>query len=265
MENILDKIIRQKRIDLELRKSKVNLKDLIKKAESLSGNSTVSFYDSLQSSSQSAIIAEVKRVSPSKGPLRPELNPIELALDYQKAGAKAISVLTEEKFFMGSDNDLLEIKSKTEIPILRKDFTIDEYQIWEAKLLGASAILLIAAVLSEEVLIEFSGLAKTMGLDVLLEVHDRDETIKALKAKPKILGVNNRNLKTFEVSLETSKNIIQEFRNSQVALWVSESGIYDATQIKELKQSGFKAFLIGESLLKAKEPQSKLQELINNS
>lgn len=264
-ENILDKIVKQKKADLVVRKSQVSLSELIKKTEKQDSINKTSFFDHIESFQGTSIIAEIKRVSPSKGPLRPELNPIELAFDYQKAGARAVSVLTEEKFFHGSDKDLLEVKSKVNIPILRKDFTIDEYQIWEAKLIGANAILLIAAILSEKELIDFSQLAHSLGLDVLIEVHDKEETIKALKAKPKILGVNNRDLKTFQVSIETSKNIINEFKNSSVKLWISESGINEAKEIKELKESGFKAFLIGEALLKAKDPEIKLKELIENS
>lgn len=264
-ENILDKIVKQKKADLAIRKSQLSLPELIKKTEKHDSKSQLSFFNYLHSFEGTAIIAEIKRVSPSKGPLRPELNPIELALNYQEAGARAVSVLTEEKFFHGSDKDLIEIKSKVTIPILRKDFTIEEYQIWEAKLIGASAILLIAAILSTEEIIKFSELANSLGLDVLIEVHNREETLQALKAKPKILGVNNRDLKTFQVSLETSKNLINEFQNSGIELWISESGINEAEEIKDLKQCGFKGFLIGEALLRAKKPEMKLKELIENS
>jgi indole-3-glycerol phosphate synthase len=258
---ILQKIIEQKKVDLEARKANLPLIQLQRKTEN-SQIKTASFFKALITQGP-ALIAEIKRVSPSKGPLRPELDPIDLAHEYQTAGAKAISVLTEEKFFGGSDEDLQAVKANTQVPILRKDFTIDAYQIYEAKQLGASAILLIANILSNTQLKNFSELAQKLGLDVLLEVHNRDELQKALATEPKIIGVNNRNLHTFEVNLQTSFDLIQEFNKQTNAVWVSESGIYEKEQIISLQKVGYKAFLIGESLLKAERPADKLRELIS--
>lgn len=260
MNNILEKIVQQKKTDLQIQKEKLPLKILQKQVEQ--NNFSIANFKQALEQKQINIIAEIKRFSPSKGPLRPDLNPIELAQEYAQNGACAISVLTEEKFFKGSPNDLKKIKSNTNLPLLRKDFIIDEYQIWEAPLIGASAILLIAAILDENQIISFSELAAKLNLDVLLEVHNEAETIKALKAQPQILGVNNRNLQNFEVSLNTSFDLIQKFKNSNSQVWVSESGIFEKSQIIELQEAGFKAFLIGESLLKAQSPAQKLKDLL---
>lgn len=260
---ILDKIVAQKKSDLELTKSQLPLAELIKRVESLNNKNPLSFFQALSEGEGPNIIAEIKRVSPSKGPLRPDLDPIELAKDYARSGAKAISVLTEEKFFHGSSADLLAVRANTNIPILRKDFTIDEYQIWEAKLLGASAILLIAAILEEKQILQFYNLAQQLGLDALIEVHDEAEMRKILNVKPQIVGVNNRNLHNFEVSLDVSKKLIGEFKNAEIPVWVSESGISEKQHICELMDCGFKGFLIGESLLRVAEPASKLKELVS--
>jgi indole-3-glycerol phosphate synthase len=257
---ILEKIVAQKKLDVALLKEQLPL-DKLQKLTLQNKTKAPSFYESLCQDGPS-IIAEIKRHSPSKGPLRPELDPIELATEYEQNGARAISVLTEEKFFHGCTDDLLKVKSKVKVPILRKDFTVDEYQIWEAKLIGASAILLIAAILTEQELVQFTKLAQELELDVLVEVHNREEILKALKAKPKILGVNNRNLHTFEVSLQTSYELIKEFQNSDTALWISESGIDEEAQVAGLMDAGYKAFLIGESLLKASKPANKLKQLL---
>ncbi len=260
-KTILDKIVEQKKIDLEILKKQKPLEQLKELLQEKTLN-TSSFFEALNGGNGSNIIAEIKRRSPSKGPLRPDLDPINLATEYTSAGAKAISVLTEEKFFGGSDTDLVKVASKVTVPILRKDFTVDEYQIWEAKLIGASAILLIAAVLSEAELTELYNLATEIGLDVLVEVHNEEEAEKALKIKPQILGVNNRNLHTFEVSLNTSVKLIHKFGSEHSGVWVSESGIHKKEDILMLTNQGFKAFLIGESLLKSTNPSDKLKELL---
>ncbi|MDJ0625396.1 MAG: indole-3-glycerol phosphate synthase TrpC [Candidatus Caenarcaniphilales bacterium] len=264
MTTILDEIVEKKRADLIIKKNILSAKHLEEKViNKLKINrSKISFCEAINNSENTNIIAEIKRVSPSKGPLRPDLDPINLAMSYEQSGACAVSVLTEEHFFKGSDHDLQEVNKKLRIPLLRKDFTIDEYQIWEAKLIGADAILLIASILSEEELVKFSTLAKSLELDILLEVHNEAELEKALVAKPQILGVNNRNLKTFEVNLQTSFNLISKYKTCNTAAWVSESGIYEREQIDDLSTAGFKAFLIGESLLKHKNPAEKLKELV---
>ena len=262
--NFLQNIIEHKKQDLEILKAQKSLNQLIYEVNNLNNiteKNNAEFLKALSDENNINIIAEIKRFSPSKGALRPDLNPIELAETYQEAGAKAISVLTEKHFFKGHNQDLEQVKQKVKIPILRKDFIIDKYQIWESKLIGANAILLIAAILSLSELIEFSAIAKDLNLDILFEVHDRDELIKCLKAKPQILGINNRNLKTFEVDLNISHSLIQEFKSSDIQVWVSESGINDCEDIINLHKSGFKAFLIGESLLKSQDPASKLINL----
>ncbi len=265
--NILQNIVEQKKKDLEIIQFRKGLEELIQEVNNLNNNdeneNADRFLKALSDENNINIIAEIKRFSPSKGALRPDLNPIELAKAYESAGAKAISVLTEEHFFKGFNQDLEQVKQKVQIPILRKDFIIDKYQIWESKLMAANAILLIAAILSLNELIEFAAIARDLSLDILFEVHDKDELLKCLKVKPQILGINNRNLKTFEVDLNISHNLIQEFKNSDIQVWVSESGINEPKDILDLRESGFKAFLIGESLLKAKNPALKLKTLQN--
>lgn len=210
-------------------------------------------------------IAEIKRFSPSKGALRPDLDPIDLANEYMKSGAAAISVLTEEYFFKGSLEDLRQVKKNNpSFPVLRKDFIVDEYQVYEAKLNNADIILLIAAVLEKNKLKDLSNLASELGMSVLFEVHDERECEEVLSLNPLILGVNNRNLKTFDVSLETSFRLIQKYKsntNDKNIIWVSESGISEREHVLNLATEGFKAFLVGESLLKSPSPAEKLKEL----
>lgn len=210
--------------------------------------------------STNGIIAEHKRRSPSKSVINDKVSLPEVVKGYETAGASAISVLTDTPFFGGSLDDLLLARHSVSLPILRKEFIVDPYQIFEAKAFGADAILLIAACLSEKKIKEYSSLAKELNLDVLVEVHNAEELKRCLHPTIDLLGVNNRNLKTFEVSLETSKKLASSIPNEFVK--VSESGISSVDAIKELQPYGFQGFLIGEHFMKNEDPGISARKFI---
>jgi indole-3-glycerol phosphate synthase len=212
-----------------------------------------------------SLIAEVKRASPSRGPIRPDLDVGQVARDYTKAGARAVSVLTEEDFFRGSLADLQTAAEHTPLPLLRKDFVIDPYQIHEARALGASAILLIVALLDEQRLVELAQLAAEVGLDVLVEVHDANEMAKALAIKGEgvLIGVNNRDLKTFAVSLETTVRLASLVPDGRLV--VSESGIRTSEDIEKLAALGIDGVLVGESLLAEADTERAVRELMGSA
>lgn len=205
------------------------------------------------------LIAEVKKASPSAGIICNDFDPVRIAKEYEAAGASCLSVLTDEKFFQGSLDYLRQIREAVNLPLLRKDFIIDERQILEAIEWGADAILLIVAILSDEQLQKFHSLAIEAGLAVLVEVHDESELQRALKVSPKLLGVNNRDLKTFKVDLATTEKLA---KNAGSALLVAESGIHTRADVERLKKCGAKAILVGESLLREGNIQSKIRELL---
>ena len=206
-----------------------------------------------------AFICECKKASPSKGLIAPDFPYLQIALDYEAAGADCISVLTEPKWFLGSNDYLKEIAENVKIPCLRKDFTVDEYMIYEAKLLGASAVLLIAAILSQEQLSEYIDICDGLGLSALVEAHDEAEAIAAINAGARIIGVNNRNLKDFSVDTENSRRLRSMIPAS--VLFVSESGVRTAEDVQALSDIGADAVLIGETLMKAQDKRQKLTEL----
>jgi len=208
------------------------------------------------------IVAEIKRSSPSKGLIRADFNPVVIARDYADHGASAISVLTEEKFFQGSLTYLEEIKRAVAVPLLRKDFIIDPYQLTEARSYGADAILLIAALLESTILRDLRETATALSLDSVVEVHNEEELDRALDAGAEIIGINNRNLKTFEVSLATTEKLAPRVPGG--TLIISESGIDGAEQIRQVERWGIHSFLIGESLMRAPNPGEKLQELLRS-
>lgn len=205
------------------------------------------------------IIAEFKRRSPSKGVIRADANLQEIVSDYKAGGAAAISVLTEEDYFSGSLDDLRAVKSIVDLPALRKDFVFDDYQVYESAAAGADAVLLIVAALEDEKLLSLRSLANELGLDALVEVHARDEMQRAIACGANVIGVNNRNLHTFEVSLETSLSLAKDAPDD--ALLVSESGLHNADDLSRLRDAGFRGFLIGESLMRAPDPAAALREL----
>lgn len=257
--NILDKITADKRKEVNLKKSLIPVIQLEQSV--LFERQTISLAEQLKNSA-SGIIAEHKRRSPSKATINQNLNVQDVAKGYENAGVCGMSVLTDSKYFGGSLDDLLIARASCSLPLLRKEFIIDEYQIIEAKAHGADVILLIAAILSQKEIKQFSQLAKQLQLDVLLEVHNEEELHKSIIPSIDMLGVNNRNLKTFEVSLETSKTLSKITPNDFVK--VSESGISSVNAIKELQQFGYKGFLIGENFMKTENPGESATQFIQN-
>ncbi|MFC1515012.1 indole-3-glycerol phosphate synthase TrpC [Candidatus Omnitrophota bacterium] len=205
-----------------------------------------------------SIIAEIKQASPSSGLLRQEFNHLKIFADYKKAGVQAVSVVTEEEFFLGKLKFLKEIRQKSKIPVLRKDFILDEVQVYQSRALGADAILLIVKILKVEQLKKLYTLAKELGMDVIVEVHSLKELREALKLGPEIIGINNRNLDTFEVDVTTTLQLIPLIPKDNIV--ISESGILSLKEILLLKGAGVDAVLIGEALMRAKDIKDKLKE-----
>ncbi|WP_028283683.1 indole-3-glycerol phosphate synthase TrpC [Olleya marilimosa] len=255
--DILTKIVNDKRIEVNLRKQLIPIKQL--EHSILFERETVSLAKKLKASN-TGIIAEHKRRSPSKQVINHDLNVFDVAKGYEDAGVCGMSVLTDGKYFGGSLDDLLTARASCNLPLLRKEFIIDSYQIIEAKAYGADVILLIAAILTKEEIKTFSELAKSLNLDVLLEVHNEAELHKSIMPSLDMLGVNNRNLKTFEVSLETSKQLSDLIPNDFVK--VSESGISSIQAIKTLQPYGYKGFLIGENFMKTKNAGESAKQFI---
>jgi indole-3-glycerol phosphate synthase len=243
---ILNDIVKNTQEKLIEKKANVPLEEIKSQLKNLELPRGV-FKENLINKDQ-AIIAEIKKASPSAGIISENFNPIEKAKEYEAFGASALSILTEEDFFQGSNQFLMDVKAITKLPIIRKDFMIDEYQIYEAKLMGADCILLIASVLSDNEITQFTDLAETLELDYLIEVHDEDELRRVEHFENAMIGVNNRNLKTFEVDLSNSINLKKLFKGDN--LFIAESGIKNQDDIDELKNHDIHAFLIGESLMK---------------
>ncbi len=257
--DILDKIVVDKRKEVDLKKTVIPVSQL--ESTVLFGRETVSLASSLLKS-ETGIIAEHKRRSPSKSVINQKLSVQDVALGYENAGVCGMSILTDGKYFGGSLDDLLLARAIVTLPLLRKEFIIDEYQILEARAYGADVILLIAAILTQEEIRALSQFAKSLGLDVILEVHNETELQKSVMPSLDLLGVNNRNLKTFEVSLETSKSLSEKIPDDFVK--VSESGISNIEAIKELKKYGYQGFLIGENFMKTDDPGKSATQFIDN-
>lgn len=256
--NILDKIVARKKEEVASAKAKTSLKEL--ELFPAFSRATYSLKTFLTDPNKSGIIAEFKRKSPSKGVINDKVTVEEVTTGYAQAGASALSVLTDHDFFMGHEDDLIAARKINEIPILRKDFMVDEYQIIEAKAIGADIVLLIAACLTPDELLNFAKLAKSLGLSTLLEVHNREELDKSLNAYIDVVGVNNRNLKDFTVSIETSL-ALSEIIPSEF-LKVSESAISNPETIKILKKAGFNGFLIGENFMRTANPGLAMAEFV---
>lgn len=257
--NILEQIVIDKRKEVDLRKSIIPITQLERSV--LFEKPSISLVEKLKQS-PSGIIAEHKRRSPSKAVINQKLNVFDVAKGYENAGACGMSVLTDGKYFGGSLDDLLLARSSCQLPLLRKEFIIDAYQIIEAKAYGADVILLIAAMLSKKEIKGFSELAKSLKLEVLLEIHNEEELNKSVMPSLDMIGVNNRNLKTFEVSLETSKHLSGLIPND--FLKISESGISTVEAIKELQPYGYRGFLIGENFMKTENPGESASAFIKN-
>lgn len=255
--NILDKIAADKRTEVEMKKEVMPMK-ILEMLPSFN-RKCISLSKRLKNSNP-GIIAEFKRKSPSIPDLNLDADVEDVVFEYEQAGASGISILTDEIYFGGLNDDILLVREMLKTPILRKDFIIDEYQIFEAKAIGADVILLIASLLSKKEIKQFSETAKKLGLEVLLEVHNEEELQKSLMPTLDIIGVNNRNLKTFEVDLNTSKTLSEKIPTDFVK--ISESGISSIDAIQELKKYGFQGFLIGENFMKTKNPGKSAEEFI---
>jgi indole-3-glycerol phosphate synthase len=260
MSDILNTILARKADEVAARSAQVPLAEL--KARLADASPVRGFANALRTSivaGDAAVIAEVKKASPSKGIIRPDFHPADIAVSYEFGGASCLSVLTDVDFFLGSDAYLQQAREACTLPVLRKDFTVDPYQVYEARVLGADCILLIVAALDDGPLVELADLAMQLDMDVLVEVHDIDELERALQVPAPLLGINNRNLRTFEVSLQTTLEMKSAVPRDRVL--ITESGIVTAADVATLRQAGVHGFLVGETFMRAPEPGEALREL----
>jgi indole-3-glycerol phosphate synthase len=259
--SVLDEICARKREHIVERKQKLSLHDLKNNVQT--ADATHGFIRAIRTVPHPAIIAEVKKASPSVGVIRADFDAVQIAKTYEQNGAACLSVLTDEPYFQGRDEYLTAIRKSVSIPLLRKDFMLDEYQIYESRALGADCILLIMAALSDEEAADLYRLSYNLGMDVLVEVHDEEELIRALKFKPQMIGINNRNLKTLKVDVQTSFTLSQKIPAG--ILKIAESGISEASTIADLRKAGFDGFLIGESLMKQADIGLALKKLLTQT
>lgn len=260
--DVLKRILSRKLEDLTALASECSLAAVSAQAEQ--ADAPRGFADALERHAQSGragIIAEVKKASPSKGVIREHFVPEEIARSYASGGASALSVLTDEPFFQGHRDYLVAARAASGLPVLRKDFVIDEYQIYEARAMGADCVLLIVAALGDAQLAELNGLAHHLGMDVLIEVHDREELDRALQLRPRLLGINNRDLRTFETSLSTTLDLLPHIGNG--CILVTESAIHTHADIALMREHGVNHFLVGEAFMRAEEPGEKMRELFD--
>jgi indole-3-glycerol phosphate synthase len=256
--NILDKIVLRKKEEVALAKQKISVAEL--EANANFNRTPLIFKDFLLDESRTGIIAEFKRQSPSKGLINGLADVAEVTKAYNDAGASALSVLTDTDFFGGKTEDLLAARAANDIPVLRKDFMIDEYQILEAKAWGADIILLIASILTPKQIVDFGKLAQSLGLNVLLEVHNLEELERSVCPNLNAIGVNNRNLGDFTVDIKTSFDLVDQIPNDFMK--ISESAIDNTQTIKELKKAGYNGFLIGENFMKTADPGFAIHEFV---
>jgi len=260
--DILKKIVDEKHRELKVREQLCSLSE-IKQLAGLA-DPVRGFKASLLQRSQQqlpAVIAEIKKASPSKGVIRESFDPVQIARSYELHGASCLSILTDHSFFQGHEKYLIAARAAVKLPVLRKDFTVSPYQIYEARSINADCILLIVSILTDEELLTFHALAKSLQMDVLVEVHDEDEMDRALRINPDILGVNNRNLRTFDVSLDTTFDLMNKVADS--TLLVTESGIHTQDDVTAMLGKGIYSFLVGEAFMRSKEPGLKLAELFD--
>ena len=258
--NILETITERTKERIRGEKKQIPINEIRKKAEEKASSDTTKFaFEQALRAEGLSFICEAKKASPSKGLIAPDFPYVQIAQDYEAGGAAAISCLTEPFWFQGSDRYLEEIVQKVSIPVLRKDFTCDEYMIYQAKAFGAAAVLLICAILNDQELLEYRELAETLGMDALIEAHDEEEVARALKAGAKIVGVNNRDLKTFKVDMNNSIRLRNLAPDNVV--FVSESGIKNAGDIAILERNRVGAVLIGETLMRSPDKKAALENL----
>ena len=262
MSDILDKIVAVKREEVA---AAVRQKPLaVVRADAESRVLTRDFEGAMRAkidAGQAAVIAEIKKASPSKGVLRAEFIPADIAQSYAEFGAACLSVLTDKQFFQGSVDYLKQARASCDLPVLRKDFMIDVYQVYEARVMGADAILLIAACLDDGQMADMEAVARSLDMAVLVEVHDREELSRALKLKTRLVGINNRNLQTFEVSLQTTLDMLPDVPADR--LLVTESGIQTVADVQRMRDAQVHAFLVGEAFMRAKEPGEALAQLFD--
>ena len=264
MSTILDTILARKREEVAARRERTSLFEL--KARAASAPPLRGFADAVAAkiaAGQAAVIAEVKKASPSKGVIRADFIPADIAQSYAdgdgKVSAACLSVLTDKQFFQGSVDYLKQARASCQLPVLRKDFLVDPYQVYEARAMGADAILLIAACLDDAQMADFEAIARGLDMAVLVEVHDRAELERALKLKTPLIGINNRNLRTFEVTLDTTLGMLADVPKNR--LLVTESGILKPADVKTMRDAGVHAFLVGEAFMRAPEPGLELAKL----
>ena len=262
MSDVLQKILARKAEEVAARRAHAPLAEVEARARDAAPlRGFAAALEAKIASGHAAVIAEVKKASPSKGVLRADFRPAEIAASYERGGAACLSVLTDVDFFQGHDEFLVQARAACRLPVLRKDFTVDEYQIVEARALGADAVLLIVAALDDAQLAGFSNLAMGLGLDVLVEVHDADELERALQTASPLIGINNRNLRSFEVSLATTLGL-QAIVPADRRL-VTESGILARADVETMRAAGVQAFLVGEAFMRAEDPGTALRALFD--
>jgi indole-3-glycerol phosphate synthase len=264
VSDILHRILARKRAEVVERSARLPLTELRRRIEATSAPR--GFANAIRArltQGRAAVIAEIKRASPSKGLLRADFHPADIARSYERHGATCLSVLTDVDFFQGADEHLRQARAACTLPVLRKDFTLDAYQVYEARALGAACVLLIVAALDDAPLRELSDLARELGMDVLVEVHNHEELERALLLQTPLIGVNNRNLHTFETRLDTTLQLLPMIPKDRIV--VTESGILVPQDIALMRSRGVNAFLVGEALMKAEDPGVKLEELFPRS
>jgi indole-3-glycerol phosphate synthase len=258
--DILQRIVARKAEEVAQRRQQLPLSTL--QAQLTEASAPRGFVEAMRrrlAAGQAAVIAEVKKASPSKGVIREDFDPAQIARSYARGGAACLSVLTDIDFFQGADAYLQQARAACELPVLRKDFIIDPYQVYEARVLGADCILLIAAVLDDAQLQQLAELATGLGMDVLVEVHDAQELERSLPLNLPLVGINNRNLRTFETSLNTTLDLLAAIPAGRIV--VTESGIHTAEDVALMRQHAVHSFLVGEAFMRAEEPGEKLAEL----
>ena len=262
MSDILKTILARKAEEIRERSARVSLRDLSARVDDAPPvRGFVAAIEAKIATGQAGVIAEVKKASPSKGVMRPDFRPAEIARSYEAGGAACLSVLTDVDFFQGADAYLQEARSACSLPVLRKDFTIDPYQVYEARVLGADCILLIVAALGDAALVELSELAAELDMDVLVEVHDGEELERALATPARLIGINNRNLRTFATTLDTTLEL--RSRVPAQRLLVTESGIVTREDVARMRGADVHAFLVGETFMRAEDPGAELRRLFS--
>lgn len=258
--DVLKKILLRKTQEIHERSQACNIRELIRQGESVEQpRGFLQAIRTVLAQQRPAVIAEIKKASPSKGVIREHFDPAYIAGDYEKGGATCLSVLTDHDFFQGHEDYLRQAKQACTLPVLRKDFLIDPYQVYEARVIGADCILLIVAALEDDALMRLCGLAMDLGMDVLVEVHDGDELKRALSLPAALIGINNRNLRTFTTSLNTTLTLLDKIPEDRIV--VTESAIHTREDVALMREHGVNVFLVGEAFMRADEPGKKLREL----